>query len=82
MLSLDQIADRLAVRLPLLTGADRGAPARQQTLRATLDWSYDLLSEPEQMLLLRFSVFAEWSLEMAEQVCADDHLAGGEFSTW
>jgi predicted ATPase/DNA-binding CsgD family transcriptional regulator len=75
VLSADQIADRLADRFRLLTGTDRGAPARQQTLRATLDWSYDLLSAPEQVLLRRLSVFAEWSLEMAEQVCADEHLA-------
>jgi predicted ATPase/DNA-binding CsgD family transcriptional regulator len=71
VLSADQIADRLANRFRLLTGADRTAPARHQTLRATLDWSYDLLSEPEQVLLRRLSVFAEWSLDMAEQVCAD-----------
>jgi predicted ATPase/DNA-binding NarL/FixJ family response regulator len=64
-------ADRLADRFRLLTGADRTAPARHQTLRATLDWSFDLLSEPEQVLLRRLSVFAEWSLDMAEQVCAD-----------
>ena len=75
VLSAEQIADRLADRFGLLTGTDRSAPARQQTLRATLDWSYDLLSEPEQVLLRRLSVFAEWSLEMAEQVCADEHLA-------
>ena len=59
VLSAEQIADRLADRFGLLTGTDRSAPARQQTLRATLDWSYDLLSEPEQVLLRRLSVFAE-----------------------
>jgi predicted ATPase/DNA-binding CsgD family transcriptional regulator len=74
VLSADQIADRLADRFRLLTGTDRSAPARQQTLRATLDWSYDLLSGPEQVLLRRLSVFAEWSLDMAEQVCADERL--------
>jgi predicted ATPase/DNA-binding CsgD family transcriptional regulator len=73
VLSADQIADRLADRFRLLTGADRAAPARHQTLRATLDWSFGLLSPPEQVLLRRLSVFAEWSLDMAEQVCAD-HL--------
>jgi predicted ATPase/DNA-binding CsgD family transcriptional regulator len=70
-LSVDQIAARLDNRLALLTGADRGAPARQQTVRATLDWSFSLLSGPEQTLLRRLSDLAGWSLEMAEVVCAD-----------
>jgi predicted ATPase/DNA-binding CsgD family transcriptional regulator len=74
VLSAEQIADRLRDRLTLLTSSDRGAPARQQTLRAAIDWSHDLLSAPEQVLLRRLSVFAEWSLDMAEQVCADDQL--------
>jgi predicted ATPase/DNA-binding CsgD family transcriptional regulator len=78
VLSAEQIADRLADRFRLLTNADRSAPARQQTLRATLDWSYNLLSEPEQILMRRLSVFAEWTLEMAEQVCADDQLPAPE----
>ena len=78
VLSPDQIAARLADRFGLLTSADRSAPARQQTLRATLDWSYELLSEPEQVLLRRLSVFAEWSLDMAEQVCADKLLPSGD----
>jgi predicted ATPase/DNA-binding CsgD family transcriptional regulator len=76
VLSAEQIADRLRDRLTLLTSADRGAPARQQTLRAAIDWSHDLLSPPEQVLLRRLSVFAEWSLDMAEQVCADEQLPG------
>jgi predicted ATPase/DNA-binding CsgD family transcriptional regulator len=78
VLSAEQIADRLADRFRLLTSADRSAPARQQTLRATLDWSYNLLSEPEQILMRRLSVFAEWTLDMAEQVCADDQLPASE----
>jgi predicted ATPase/DNA-binding CsgD family transcriptional regulator len=78
VLSAEQIADRLTDRFRLLTNADRSAPARQQTLRATLDWSYNLLSEPEQILMRRLSVFAEWTLEMAEQVCADDQLPAPE----
>jgi predicted ATPase/DNA-binding CsgD family transcriptional regulator len=73
-LSVDQIAARIGDRFSLLTGADRSAPARQQTLRATIDWSYNLLAQPEQILLRRLSVFSEWSLEMAERVCADDAL--------
>ena len=56
---------------------DRTAPARQQTLRAAVDWSYELLSEPEQILLRRLSVFAGWNLDMAEQVCADEQIPAG-----
>jgi predicted ATPase/DNA-binding CsgD family transcriptional regulator len=74
VLSLGQIASRLDNRLALLASANRSLPARQQTLRATLDWSYGLLSGPEQILLRRLSVLASWSLDMAEQVCADDEL--------
>jgi predicted ATPase/DNA-binding CsgD family transcriptional regulator len=71
VLSAEQIAARLADRFTLLGPGDRTAPPRQRTLRATIDWSHDLLSGPEQVLLRRLSVFAGWSLEMAEQVCAD-----------
>ncbi len=74
VLSVEQIAARLSDKFKLLTSGGRGGPARQQTLRATIDWSYDLLAGPEQVLLRRLSVFNEWSLEMAEQVCADDAL--------
>src|ERR1700753_4276975 len=70
-LSVEQIRMRVADRFGLLTTGDRAAPARQQTLRAAIDWSYDLLTEPEQALLRRLSAFAGWSLEMAEIVCTD-----------
>jgi DNA-binding CsgD family transcriptional regulator len=73
-LSVEQIGARLADRFRLLTTGDRTAPARHRTLRATIDWSHDLLSVPERTLLRRLSVFAGWSLEMAEQVCSDDEL--------
>jgi predicted ATPase/DNA-binding CsgD family transcriptional regulator len=78
VLSAEQIAARLGDRFTLLGPGSRAAPPRQRTLRATIDWSHDLLSAPEQVLLRRLSVFAGWSLEMAEQVCADDQLPGGE----
>jgi predicted ATPase/DNA-binding CsgD family transcriptional regulator len=78
VLSAEQIAGRLDNRFRLLTGADRNAPARQQTLRATIDWSYNLLSEAEQVLLRRLAVFAEWTLDMAEEVCADDLLPAAD----
>jgi predicted ATPase/DNA-binding CsgD family transcriptional regulator/Tfp pilus assembly protein PilF len=73
-LSVEQIASRLDDRFRLLASGDRTAPPRQQTLRAAVDWSYELLSEPEQILLRRLSVFAGWNLEMAEQVCADEQI--------
>jgi predicted ATPase/DNA-binding CsgD family transcriptional regulator/Tfp pilus assembly protein PilF len=73
-LSVEQIADRLRDRFQLLDSGDRTAPPRQQTLRATVDWSYELLDGPEQMLLRRLSVFSGWNLDMAEQVCSDDAI--------
>lgn len=67
VLSIEQIASRLDDRFRLLTGGNRATSSRQRTLRALIDWSYDLLSEPEQVLLRRLSVFAGgWSLEAAE----------------
>jgi predicted ATPase/DNA-binding NarL/FixJ family response regulator len=71
-LSVEQIKMRVADRFGLLTTGDRAAAPRQRTLRAAIDWSHDLLTEREQALLRRLSVFAGWSLEMAEQVCADE----------
>ncbi len=73
VLSVEQIAARLDDRFRLLTGGSRTALPRQQTLRSMVDWSYDLLSEPERVLLRRLSAFAGgWRLEAAESVCADD----------
>ena len=60
------LLERLGQRLPLLTGGARDAPDRQQTLRATIAWSYDLLNEEEQQLFRRLSVFAGCELETAE----------------
>lgn len=73
-LSVEQIAARLVDRFDLLRSGDRTAPARHRTLRAAIDWSHGLLSTPEKVLLRRLSVFAGWSLEMSEQVCAGDGL--------
>ena len=73
-LSVEQIASRIDDRFRLLASGDRTAPLRQQTLQAAVDWSFDLLTDDEQILLRRLSVFAGWSLEMAEQVCADERI--------
>jgi predicted ATPase/DNA-binding CsgD family transcriptional regulator len=77
-LSVEQIAARLADRFGLLTIGDRTAPPRQRTLRAAIDWSHELLTPTEQVLLRRLSVFAGWSLEMAERVCCDAEIPAGE----
>jgi predicted ATPase/DNA-binding CsgD family transcriptional regulator len=75
VLTPGQIHSRLDDCVRLLAGTSRSAPSRQQTIRATLDWSYDLLSPAEKMLLRRLSLFATgWSLEAAEGVCAADGL--------
>jgi non-specific serine/threonine protein kinase len=69
MLGPVQILERLDDRFSLLVGGSTTAPSRQQTLRATLDWSYALLNEPERLLLQRVSVFAgSWTLEAAESI--------------
>ena len=75
LLSLVQIADGLRDRFRLLTGGPHGAPPRHKTLRASVDWSYELLSAREQQLLRRSAVFAGgWSLEAMESVCAGEGL--------
>jgi predicted ATPase len=80
VLPVETIADRLDDRFRLLTSGSRTALPRQQTLRALIDWSYDLLSEPERRLLRRLSVFAGgWTLEAAERVCAGDGIEEWEF---
>jgi non-specific serine/threonine protein kinase len=74
-LTTRQIADRLHDTLGLLTHGPRTALPRHRTLRAALDWSYDLLAEPERVLLRRLAVFAGgWTLEAAEAVCSGDGL--------
>ena len=74
-LSLSDIAARLDDRFTLLSGGRRGALARHQTLRALIDWSHDLLSEPEQRVFRRLSVFmGGWSLEQAGTVTELDPL--------
>lgn len=77
-MSLEQLANRLDDRFRLLTGGSRTALPRHRTLRAVVDWSWELLSDAERAALRRLSVFAGGaSLEAAEQVCA-----GGEVESW
>lgn len=72
-LSVEQIAARLDDRFHLLTGGSRTALPRQQTLRAMIDWSYNLLSDQEKLLCRRLAVFVGgWTLEAAERVCAEE----------
>ncbi len=74
-MSLAKLHDRLEHRFGLLTGGSRVALPRQQTLRALVDWSFDLLTGPERALFRRTSVFVDgFDLEAAERVCALDDI--------
>ncbi|GIE85335.1 BTAD domain-containing putative transcriptional regulator [Actinoplanes regularis] len=74
-LSLEQLANRLDDRFRLLTGGSRTALPRHRTLRAVIDWSWELLSDDERVVLRRLSVFAGGaSLEAAERVCGSEEL--------
>ena len=73
-----ELAARLDQRFQVLAGGRRGKVERHQTLRAAIDWSYDLLSAPEQRLLERVTVFSGgWALQAAEAVCAGDPVEAG-----
>ena len=73
LLSEQQLLTRLEQRLPLLAGGRRDLPKRHSTMRATIAWSYDLLTRPEQLLLTRLAVFVgSFELEAAEQICDAD----------
>ena len=79
VLSLEQVATRLNDRFHLLTGGSRTALPRQQTLRAAIDWSFDLLPENERAVLRRLAVFVGViTLEAAEVVCAGPPVAAQE----
>ena len=73
LLRVEEIAARLDDRFHLLSSGSRTALPRHQTLQAMVNWSHDLLTENERVLLRRLSVFAgSWTLEAAENVCADE----------
>src|SRR5579872_3416765 len=75
VLSVEQLEAKLNERFRILTGGSRTALPRQQTMRAMVDWSYDLLSEDEKTLFRRLAIFAGgWSLEAATEICSDDAL--------
>ena len=75
----DEIANRLDRRFPLLVRGDRAAVERHQTLRAAVDWSYDLLSVSEQRLLARLAVFAGGcTLEAVEAVCSGEPVGADD----
>jgi len=77
-MSLEQLATRLDHRFRLLTGGSRTALPRHRTLRAVVDWSWELLTDAERSVLRRLAVFSGGAgLEAAEQVCA-----GGEVESW
>ncbi len=78
-LTVEQILDRLDDRLRLLTGGGRAGLPRQRTLRATVEWSHDLLCEQERVLWRRLAAFpASFALDAAEAVCAGGSLPAGE----
>jgi predicted ATPase len=78
-MAVDQIAARLDDRFQLLAAERRSSQTRHQTLRAAIDWSYNLLSEAERQLFRRLSVFSGgWTLEAAESVCCGDGLVKRE----
>ncbi|HZB97394.1 MAG TPA: LuxR C-terminal-related transcriptional regulator, partial [Candidatus Sulfotelmatobacter sp.] len=74
-MSAAEILEHIDDRFSLLRRTRRGGPSRHQTLRATIDWSHDLLSEPERILFRRLSVFADgWTLDDAEAIASCEPL--------
>jgi predicted ATPase len=79
VLSAAQIDARLGDRLGLLTRGSRARPARQKTLRASIEWSHELCTGPERLLWARLSVFAGgFELDAVKGICADERLAAEE----
>lgn len=79
VLSPMDLLARLDSTLPLLSGGARDLPERQRTMRRAVEWSYELLDEPERMLFNELSVFrGGWTLEAAEAVASNEHVADGD----
>ncbi|HMS32445.1 MAG TPA: tetratricopeptide repeat protein [Ignavibacteria bacterium] len=79
VLSVEKISEKLIDRFKFLTGGKRTALPRQQTLKAMMDWSYDLLSVKEKIMLQRLTVFSGgWTQESAENVCPDEMIQESE----
>ncbi|MBS1517821.1 MAG: tetratricopeptide repeat protein [Bacteroidetes bacterium] len=79
VLTVEQIRDRLDDRFNLLSDGKRTSLPRQQTLKALIDWSYDLLTEKEKLLWKRLSVFkGGWTIESAEGICSDNFISKKE----
>jgi predicted ATPase/DNA-binding NarL/FixJ family response regulator len=78
VLTVEQIAARLDGQFRLLRSDERAGPARHRTLRAAIDWSYELLTPGEQILLRRLSALAGFALDMAEQACSGEDLPAGQ----
>ena len=75
VLSVEKILERLDDRFKLLTSGSSTALPRQKTLKALIDWSYDMLNPNEQTLLQRLSIFmGGWTLEASEEICSDDTI--------
>ena len=72
VLSVEQILRRLDDRFTLLNSTDQRLPERQRTMRAVVEWSHALLTDAEKALLRRLSIFANWSLDMAEDLFTAD----------
>lgn len=76
---IEAVARGLSDRFRIVTGGERTAPPRQQTMRAAIEWSYKLLTSREQRLFERLSVFAgAFTLDVTEHVCAGDGIAESE----
>jgi non-specific serine/threonine protein kinase len=78
-LNVREISSRVAQRFSLITGGNRNALPRQQTLRALIDWSYDLLKPSERIVMRRLSIFTGgWTIEAMDRVCVDGQLDANE----
>ena len=79
VLSVQQLSQRLDERFRILTGGSRSALPRQQTMRALIDWSYDLLSDREKTIFRRVSIFVGgWTLEATSEICCDEQIESWE----